>query len=146
RSLRGEKDNIPFGKKQGKLFWPVEGEIVSRFGRHRHPKLKTITENSGIDIKARKGVPVIAVADGYITTITYIRGYGRTIIIDHGDNYYSVYTHVDNVNVRQDQYVAKHAKIAEIGDSDSFDGTLLHFEIWNKNKKLNPEDWLQKQV
>ncbi len=146
RSLRGEKDNIPFGEKQGKLFWPVEGEVVGRFGQHRHPKLKTITENSGIDIKARKGVPVIAVADGVVTTITYIRGYGRTIIIDHGDNYYSVYTHVDNVNVRQDQYVARHAKIAEIGDSDSFDGALLHFEIWNNNKKLNPEDWLQKQV
>ena len=146
RTLRGEKDNIPFSRKQGALEWPVTGSIVSRFGAHRHPRLKTITENSGIDIEANKGTAVISIADGYVTTITYIRGYGRTIIIDHGDNYYSVYTHVENVNVREDQYVAKHTKIAEVGDSDSLEGARLHFEIWNKNKKLNPESWLRKKV
>ncbi len=146
RTLRGEKDNIPFYKKRGKLMWPVSGRVVGKFGTHRHPRLKTITENSGIDIKARKGQPVITIADGYVTTITYIRGYGQTIIIDHGDDYYTVYTHIKNVKVRENQYVAKHMPIAEIGESDSFDGTLLHFEIWNKDKKLNPEEWLKKSV
>jgi len=146
RTLRGVKDNVPFSQKKGKLSWPVSGTVVSKFGKHKHPKLKTITENSGIDISARKGTSVITVADGYVTTITYIRGYGNTIIIDHGDNFYSVYTHVTNVNIREDQYVAKHTKIAEIGDSGSFDGTRLHFEIWNNNNKLNPEYWLKRRT
>jgi septal ring factor EnvC (AmiA/AmiB activator) len=143
RTLRGEKDTTPFPKKQGKLPWPVSGQIVSKFGKHRHPTLKTITENSGIDIKANRGTPVITISDGVITTITYIRGYGRTIIIDHGENYYSVYTHVENVKVTENQYVAQNTPIAEIGDSGSFDGTRLHFEIWNNNVKLNPETWLR---
>lgn len=143
RTLRGVKDTTPFSKKRGALPWPVSGKVVSKFGKHRHPKLKTITENSGIDIKANRGQSVIAVADGVVTTITYIRGYGRTIIIDHGENYYSVYTHIENVKVREDQYIARNTPIAEIGDSGSFDGTRLHFEIWNNNNKLNPETWLK---
>jgi len=143
RTLRGEKDTTPFPKKKGSLSWPVSGQIVSKFGKHQHPTLKTITENSGIDIKANRGQPVISVADGVVTTITYIRGYGRTIIIDHGDNYYSVYTHIENVKVREDQYVARNTPLAEIGDSGSFDGTRLHFEIWNNSNKLNPETWLK---
>jgi septal ring factor EnvC (AmiA/AmiB activator) len=143
RTLRGVKDTTPFSKKKGALPWPVSGNVVSKFGKHRHPRLKTVTENSGIDIQARRGQPVVAVADGVITTITYIRGYGRTIIIDHGENYYSVYTHIENVKVREDQYIARNTPIAEIGDSGSFDGTRLHFEIWNNNLKLNPEIWLQ---
>ena len=146
RTQRGVKDKTPFSQKRGKLNWPVNGRIVGRYGKHRHPKLKTVTENSGIDIRAKKGTPVITVADGVVTTITYIRGYGRTIIIDHGHNYYSVYTHIDNVNVREGQYVARNSKLAEIGDSDSFHGNSLHFEIWNNNKKQNPELWLRKKT
>ncbi|MBN2279612.1 MAG: peptidoglycan DD-metalloendopeptidase family protein [Candidatus Marinimicrobia bacterium] len=146
RTLQGVKDNIPFSQKKGNLEWPVNGSVVSRFGKHKHPTLNTITENSGVDIEAKRGTPVITIADGYVTTITYIRGYGNTIIIDHGDDYYTVYTHITNVNVREDQYVAKHTKIAEIGDSGSFDGARLHFEIWNKNNKLNPEYWLKRKV
>ena len=92
------------------------------------------------------GTNVISVADGVVTTITYIRGYGRTIIIDHGENFYSVYTHIEKVNVRENQYVANNTKLAEIGDSGSFDGTRLHFEIWKNNTKLNPEKWLKRKI
>ncbi len=142
RALSGIRGKNLFPKNKGHLNWPVSGEIVSKFGTHKHPTLKTITENSGIDIKASRGTPVRVVFDGVITTITYIRGFGNTIIVDHGSGYYTVYTHVNNVRVYENQYVSTRTVLAEVGDSGSLSGTLLHFEIWNKRNKLNPEEWL----
>jgi len=142
RALSGIRGDNLFPKNKGNLNWPVSGKIISKFGTHQHPTLKTITENSGIDIKASQGTPVRVVFDGVITTITYIRGFGNTIIVDHGSGYYTVYTHVSNVRVFENQYVSTNTVLAEVGDSGSLSGTLLHFEIWNKRNKLNPEEWL----
>lgn len=144
RERTGVKKENPFLTDQGQLRWPVEGEIVSRFGTHKHPTLKTVTENSGIDIKAPKGTPIKSISDGVVTTITYIRGFGNTIIIDHGSGFYTVYAHVENINVTVDQYVSTGTIIAEVGDSGSLEGSLLHFEIWKNKEKLNPEEWLAK--
>ena len=146
RSLSGIKGDNLFLKSQGKLVWPVHGKIISSFGLHKHPTLKTVTENSGIDIKVKSGTPVKAVLDGVVTTITYIRGFGNTIIIDHGSGFYTVYTHVDNVQVFENQYITVNSEIAQVGDSGSLSGSLLHFEIWNKKEKLNPEKWLAKRT
>ena len=129
---------------KGKLPWPVEGKIISRFGNQRNPTLKTVTENTGIDIKGTAGRQVLAVYDGIITTVTYIRGYGNTIIIDHGGGFYTVYTHVADVEVEENDYVKARDIIAHVGDSGSLEGAKLHFEIWGNRKKLNPELWLRK--
>lgn len=144
RERSGIKKENPFLTDQGQFMWPVEGEIVSRFGMHKHPTLKTVTENSGIDIKAPKGTSIKSISDGVVTTITYIKGFGNTIIIDHGSGFYTVYTHVENVKVTVDQYVSTGTIIAEVGDSGSLEGSLLHFEIWKNKEKLNPEKWLAK--
>lgn len=133
-----------FSVLKGKLPWPVEGKIVSRFGSHRNPTLKTVTENTGIDIKGPAGRQVRAVHDGIVTTVTYIRGYGNTIIIDHGGGFYTVYTHVSDVEVGENDYVRIQDVIAHVGDSGSFEGAKLHFEIWGNRRKLNPELWLRK--
>ena len=145
RALMGVEADNPFLVNQGKLMWPVTGRVISRFGTQKHPTLKTITENSGIDIKASKGTPVKAIMDGVITTITYIRGFGNTIIIDHGSGFYTVYTHVDDVQVFENQYISMGTGIALVGDSGSLTGSLLHFEIWKNRTKLNPENWLAKR-
>jgi len=142
RQLAGIRAENPFLESRGKLEWPVTGQIVSKFGMQKHPILKTVTENSGIDIKVRKGTPVRAVLDGVVTTITYIRGFGNTIIIDHGSGFYTVYSHVENMNVFEKEYITRNTIIAEVGDSGSLSGALLHFEIWSNRTKLNPEEWL----
>ena len=145
RKLAGMYEANPFYSMKGNLIWPVEGEIVTRFGLQKHPRLKTITENPGIDIKAQKGAPVRAVLDGVVTTITYIRGFGNTIILDHGSGFYTVYTHVDEVYVSEKQYVRTGAVIATVGDTGSLQGALLHFEVWKNKTKLNPEEWLARK-
>ncbi len=136
--------SAPFRQLKGELPWPIEGAVISRFGTYRNPKLKTVTENTGIDIRGTSGSEVKAIYDGIVTTVTYIRGYGNTVILDHGGGFYSVYTHVIDVDVDENSYVNARDVIAHVGDSGSLEGAKLHFEIWENRNKLNPEIWLRK--
>ena len=138
-------DSVPFKELKGKLPWPIEGKVISRFGTYQNPNLKTVTENTGIDIHGSEGTEVRSIYDGIVTTVTYIRGYGNTVILDHGDGFYSVYTHVMDVEVEENSYVNARDIIAHVGDSGSLEGTKLHFEIWGNKDKLNPELWLKKR-
>lgn len=131
-----------FRELKGKLIWPASGRIISKFGRQWNPKLKTTTENPGIDIKGKPGTPVHTILGGIVTTITFIRGYGTTIIIDHGGGFYSVYSHVTKVSTNIDSEVQVNDIIAYMGDSGSISGSQLHFEIWGRGQKLDPEKWL----
>ena len=134
-----------FKALKGQLPWPAEGRIISKFGRQWNSKLKTTTENPGIDIKGQPGSPIRTVLGGVVTTITYIRGYGTTIIVDHGGGFYTVYSHVTNIQTVVDGQVRNGDIIAYMGDSGSINGSKLHFEIWGKGQKLDPEKWLIKK-
>ena len=134
-----------FSALKGRLPWPANGRIIAKFGRQWNPKLKTTTENPGIDIKGQPGSAIRAIIGGVVTTITYIRGYGTTIIIDHGGGFYTVYSHVTNIQINVDSEVRNGDVIAYMGDSGSINGSKLHFEIWGKGQKLNPELWLSKK-
>ncbi|MBF88060.1 MAG: hypothetical protein CMG75_00090 [Candidatus Marinimicrobia bacterium] len=138
-------DSKPFKELKGNLPWPIQGKVISQFGTFRNPNLKTLIENTGIDISANIGGDVKSIYDGIVTTITYIRGYGNTIIIDHGDGFYSVYTHVTDIEVEENSYVEALEIIAKVGDSGSLDGVKLHFEIWANREKVNPQLWLKKR-
>ena len=127
---------------QGKLPWPTSGRVVTRFGRQRNPQLNTITENPGIDIQSAPGTAVKSVLDGLVTTITYIRTYGTTVIIDHGKDLYSVYALVDDVSVSEGQYVDQGQLIARVGQNGGLTEARLHFEIWANQVKQDPANWL----
>lgn len=141
---RREIVELPFEQKKNKLQWPANGKIVSYFGKQKHPVLGTITENSGIEIATAPGVPVKAVSDGVVVTITWLRGFGNTIILLHDNNYYTVYSHIENIDVIQDEYVDAGQKLATVSSNASMDGSRLHFEIWHEQEKLNPTHWLRK--
>ena len=134
-----------FKALKGQLPWPADGRIIAKFGRQWNSKLKTTTENPGIDIKGQPGSPIRTVLGGVVTTITYIRGYGTTIIVDHGGGFYTVYSHVTNIQTVVDGQVRNGDIIAYMGDSGSINGSKLHFEIWGKGQKLDPEKWLIKK-
>ena len=134
-----------FSALKGQLPWPASGRIIAKFGRQWNPKHKTTTDNPGIDIKGQPGSAIRTIMGGVVTTITYIRGYGTTIIIDHGGGFYTVYSHVTNIQTNVDSEVRAGDVIAYMGDSGSVDGSKLHFEIWGKGQKLNPEKWLTKK-
>jgi septal ring factor EnvC (AmiA/AmiB activator) len=133
-----------FASHKGKLRWPVSsGTIASRFGNQVHPVLKTVRENTGIDIGVNPGSDVLAVADGKVSIVTFIPGFGNIVILNHNNGYRTVYAHLSEINVAEDQSVKAGEVIAKSGDS--VDGAVLHFEIWEGTKKQNPEIWLAKQ-
>ena len=134
-----------FKALKGQLPWPADGRIIAKFGRQWNSKLKTTTENPGIDIKGQPVSAIRTVLGGVVTTITYIRGYGTTIIVDHGGGFYTVYSHVTNIQTVVDGQVRNGDVIAYMGDSGSINGSKLHFEIWGKGQKLDPEKWLIKK-
>ena len=134
-----------FNLLKGKLPWPTEGRVILKFGKQWNARLKTTTDNPGIDIKGQPGSPIRSTMSGVVTTITYIRGYGTTIIIDHGGGFYTVYSHVTNIQTQVDNEVRSGDVIAYMGDSGSVNGSKLHFEVWGKGQKLDPEKWLMKK-
>ncbi len=134
----GESD---FGKLKGRLNRPVAGNTVREFGRFRHPEFGTVTFNSGIDIDARVGAPVRAVAKGRVEYVDVLPGYGNCIIINHGGGYYTLYAHAEHSLVRQGDKVEAGVVIAEVGDTE---GSPIHFEIRKSKKALDPKKWLRR--
>ena len=134
-----------FSSLKGQLSWPASGKVISKFGRKWNSELKTTTNNTGIDIKGKPGTPISAVMGGIVTTITFIRGYGNIIIIDHGGDFFTIYSHVTKIQTNVDSEVRAGDILAYMGDSGSINGAKLHFEIWGKDQKLDPEKWLVKK-
>ena len=111
----------------------------------KNRKLKTITENVGIEIQAKVGTQVITVLDGVISTITYIRGHGNIIIVDHGGGFSTVYAQVENIQVNENEYIQAGDRLAKIASNGKSKNGKLHFEVWGNQQKLNPEHWLSKK-
>ncbi len=133
-----------FESKKGKLRWPVsQGAVVAKFGNQRHPTLKTITENTGIDVAVKSGTPVSTVAEGEVTTIWWLPGYGNLVIVDHYSGYRTVYAHLSEIQVAEGQRLKEGDIIGASGET--LEGPRLHFELWKDREKQNPELWLGKQ-
>ncbi|MFN0157522.1 MAG: murein hydrolase activator EnvC family protein [Bacteroidota bacterium] len=133
-----------FESKKGRLRWPVsEGGVVAKFGNHKHPTLKTITQNTGIDIAVKTGSSVSVVAEGEITTIWWLPGYGNLVIVDHYHGYRTVYAHLSEIQVAEGQRVKEGDVIGTSGEA--LEGPRLHFELWKDRDKQNPELWLSRQ-
>jgi len=127
--LKQNKNISPksFSALKGLLNMPVKGKIVIPFGPHKNKKLNMVNFQSGIEIKADRGEPIRSVFDGQILYADWFKGYGNMIIIDHGENYYTVY-----------------AVVATVGDSGSMIGPSLHFEVRHHGKPMDPLKWIKK--
>jgi len=137
---------VPLYEKKGKLAWPIEGRIITRFGLQKHPRFKTTTMNNGIEIAPKKEKAVIlAVHPGRVAYADTFEGYGNLIIIDHGMAYYSLYGHCSDFLVGKGDAVKATQPIALVGDSGSMNGTCLYFELRFKTKALDPLQWLKRR-
>ena len=134
--LKTIKTNIK--EYKGKLIWPVKGKVVKSFGPQWNPKLNTTLDNPGIDITASSKTPVKSVFDGLVTTITFIPGYGTTVIIDHDGGYFTVFTHLENLLISENMIVKEGQEIGFVSSNN-----IIHFEIWGNNQKLNPVQWIK---
>ena len=134
----------PFTALKGLLMMPVKGKIVSFFGRYTDRKFNVTNFQSGINIKADRGEPIRAVYNGKTLFSSWFRGFGNMIIIDHGDHYYTVYAHLEELFKSKGDPVETGEVIATVGDSGSLHGAGLHFEIRHHGKPINPLGWINK--
>lgn len=133
-----------FSDLKGRLNWPVSnGKIIRQFGKNINDALNTVTLNYGVDIKTDSDNDVKAVAEGIVSVIDWIPGYGSIIIITHKDDYRTVYSHLAQIYVSEGDQVKAGKIIAKVGES--LEGNVLHFEIWNSRNNQNPEVWLVKK-
>ena len=131
-----------FASNKGKLPWPVEGVIVDRFGKHRHPVYENVEmQNDGVTLTVKRGSQVKAVFNGTVTRIFVMPGYNQCVLVSHG-NYYTMYTMLKTVSVKLNQKISTGDVIGTvdtIGGEDQF-----HFELWKDVEPQNPESWLRK--
>ena len=131
-----------FTSFKGLLNMPVKGKIISFFGPYKNTKFNVKNFRSGIDIKADRGEPIHAVCDGLIIYSSWFKGYGNMIVIAHGENYYSVYAHIEELFKTKGDKVEKDEVIATVGDTGSMVGSRLYFELRHHGKPMNPLEWL----
>jgi septal ring factor EnvC (AmiA/AmiB activator) len=129
----------------GKLDWPVEGAIVYRFGRDTLPSGGIIRWN-GVGIAAPIGTSVKAVEAGQVRLVGQFGTYGLTVVLEHGNGYYSVYSHLETAEVKLGASVSKGRVIGTVGGQNSDYGPHLHFEIRGENQiALDPTAWLRRR-
>ncbi len=131
-----------FALLKGSLPRPIGGNIVSNFGKVKEPKFNTYLFNNGIEIGSSPGSDVRAIHSGDIIFADWFKGYGKLIIIDHGDGYYSLYGHLDEIGTAVGERMRSGDIIGKVGDTDSINGYTLYFEIRQRGKPEDPIAWL----
>jgi len=123
---------------KGGLVRPASGRLSCRFGYRIHPISKKKRMHTGIDIAAPTGTPIYAAAPGIVISATTMRGYGRTVILDHGGGFSTLYGHCSRLLVKSGQRVKAGERIALMGSTGYSTGPHLHFETRVNGRPVNP--------
>ncbi len=136
-----EGDYQPFKAAQGKMPWPLPGRASSRFGDKRNEgKMRW----QGVTIPARAGTLVKAIHHGRVVYADWLRGMGLLLIVDHGDDYLSLYAHNQTLLKEVGEWVNADMPIATVGDSGGKTSPALYFEVREKGKPVNPALWCRR--
>jgi septal ring factor EnvC (AmiA/AmiB activator) len=133
---------VPFAARRGRLPAPVDAEIARGYGRVLDGESRTATFRKGVEYEAPAGAPVRAVAAGAVRFAGRFRGYGKTVILDHGDGYFTVSSHLAETLVAVGAAVGAGDPIGRVGDTGSLAGPQLYFEMRRGGEALDPQDWL----
>lgn len=131
----------------GQLAWPVpdSGIITSEFGYRIDPIAKKRKLHAGMDIAAPNGTTIVAADDGVVLIASWVRGYGNTVVIDHGGGMWTWYGHIreNGIKVSEGDSVTRGQKIAEVGSTGDSTGNHLHFEVRIDEKPVNPRPYVE---
>ena len=142
KTSQKEVPTVTLKPKKGILALPVQGKLISGYGRQKNIEFNTYTFNSGIDISAPLGQVVHAAGSGEIIYTGNIKGYGQIIIIDHGGRITTLYAHLSKILIDIGDKVKKGQSIGQVGDSGGVSSTRLHFEVRVEGKPTDPMNWL----
>jgi septal ring factor EnvC (AmiA/AmiB activator) len=141
-----QKLSDDFTSNKNNLPWPVDrGYITERFGTHPHPTIKgAMVNNNGVNIATDPGAKVKAVFKGKVRSIFSIPGMGKVVLINHG-KYFTAYAKLKVVLVEEGQEVNARDVIGVVLTDEEENETEVHIEIWNIDKKEDPEMWLKRR-
>lgn len=125
---------------KGELPWPVDGEVISKFGKQKHFQLDAFIFNRGIDIKplTKKSNNVNAIAGGEIVYADSFEGLDNMVVIDHGNGYYTIYGKLKELFIEPGAEVEP---MDSLGNVDS----EVYFELGQGSKPQDPLLWLEKK-
>jgi murein hydrolase activator len=126
------------GSEKGRLPWPLEGQVLTQFGMQRHPQFGTMVFRRGIEIEAREGQAVKAVSDGEVVYADWYKGFGKLIILDHGNGFYTLYGNLSQLDLSKGVRVTKGQVIGLAGETGSLRGAKLYFEIRRNGEAEDP--------
>ncbi|MCH2170030.1 peptidoglycan DD-metalloendopeptidase family protein [Myxococcota bacterium] len=131
-----------FGSRRGRLESPVSAKIVRSFGREVDPRFDIENFHRGVEYGAEMNTPVRVVAKGRVRFSGWLGGYGQLVIVDHGDEYFTIYGHLASVAVDPGESVPEGRVVGRVGDTGSLEGPRLYFEIRKADEALDPLRWL----
>jgi murein hydrolase activator len=135
-----------FFERKGNLRAPVEAPLIREYGTYVDPKHKFKLMHKGLFYRAAKGASVHAVAAGTVALASQLPGYGKAVIVDHGDNYYSVYGFNQQLKVREGSQVREGEILALSGGASPLFGPGLYFEIRHFTDAIDPRNWIKDSV
>lgn len=112
----------------GSLDWPLDGDLIYRFGRDERPN-GTILRWNGIGVAAPTGTPVHAVKPGVVALAGPFAGYGPTVVLSHGDGFYTLYLYLEDIGVVEGRDVSAGQVVGTVGGADTPEGPHLEFQI-----------------
>jgi murein DD-endopeptidase MepM/ murein hydrolase activator NlpD len=124
--------------------YPTFGRLSDSWGSRIHPITKNLEFHHGIDISNIRGTPIYATAAGTVSKTIYTRGYGRHIVIDHGNGYKTLYAHLQSFDIKKGDKVTKGQIIGKMGSTGLSTGPHLHYEVIYNSRKLNPANFLNR--
>jgi murein DD-endopeptidase MepM/ murein hydrolase activator NlpD len=121
---------------------PLSGEINSGFGYRKDPFNFKLAFHPGVDIDAKFGQPIVATADGVVEHAGWYKTYGEAVIIDHKDDYQTLYGHLSKIRVKEGQSVKAGDIIGYAGSTGRSTGPHLHYEVIKDGKTVDPANYL----
>ena len=143
-ALQPPKDLKGSHPLKGGLHWPAEGEILSFFGRQKHPTFNTYVQRKGIEIRTDEGSAIRSVMSGVVVFADWLKGYGQVLILDHANGFFSLYAHASKLLVKVGEQVGIGAVIGETGDTGLTGDSTLYFELRQGAQAVDPLIWLSK--
>ncbi|MFO0733384.1 MAG: peptidoglycan DD-metalloendopeptidase family protein [Nitrospiraceae bacterium] len=127
---------------KGTLLWPTDGQVVSYFGRQKHPTFNTYIQRKGIEIRAAEGSNIRAVSGGQVAYADWLKGYGLVIIVDHANGVFSLYAHASKILTTVGARIDAGDTIGETGDTGMTGESTLYFELREGAEPVDPLMWL----
>lgn len=132
-----------FADHKGVLPTPLDGVITKKFGLVKGDDHPYSLSQKGVFISAARGAPIKSIFEGRVSYVGDLPGFGKTLIIDHGDHYYSVYSHTQDVKVQVGDEVSQSHLIARVGDQPQSENSGIYFEIRHFSEPYDPQQWMK---